>query len=98
VEQGKVPNTKMDHEVTGEQCSQCGKVVRGNFTVSDDKMGGNGMMIVIDSTPDRNYNICDGCNILICYECSIAPETGFCNECYKAYQDDGEAYHKDDNK
>jgi hypothetical protein len=38
-------------------------------------------MVVIDGTPDRNFNVCDLCNETVCFECSEEPESGYCNRC-----------------
>jgi len=63
-------------------CSSCGKEVTGGFEVQDQKTEEGVPVIAIVSSPDRNFNICDSCNILVCYDCSRHPESGYCDKCY----------------
>ncbi len=39
-------------------------------------------MVVIDGTPDRDFNVCDLCNVTICFDCSIDKDSGYCNACH----------------
>ncbi len=63
----------------GETCTVCGKACRGGFEVYSRNR--DVPVIVIDSTPDRNFNVCDLCNCTICFDCSTNPDSGYCNEC-----------------
>jgi len=51
-------------------------------------------VIAIDATPDRNYNVCDFCNIVVHFACSRDPESGYCDPCLdklEAYESEDEA-------
>jgi uncharacterized paraquat-inducible protein A len=70
-------------------CSSCGKEVRGGFDVYERTLKDGTPMVVVDTTPDRNFNVCDSCNILVCFHCSEHPDSGYCNTCYaKIYSTD----------
>ena len=73
-------------------CSLCRKKVTGGFDVWSKPMKDGGTFIAVDSTPDRNFNICDLCNIVICFDCSVDPDTGYCNDCLRRITDDGEQH------
>lgn len=66
-------------------CAKCGKDTRGGFEVYDRDLPGGFFEIVIDSTPDRNFNVCDACNTAVHFKCSKWPETGCCDECAEKY-------------
>ena len=66
----------------GEICTECGKECRGGFEVDSRQLGDGTPEVVIDTTPDRNFNVFDACNITICFVCSIDPDSGYCNACY----------------
>jgi hypothetical protein len=68
------------NKIMGEICTVCGTECRGGFEVYRDFKKG---YIVIDSTPDRNYNVCDLCNRVVCFDCSVNPDSGFCNDCWE---------------
>ena len=63
-------------------CAVCNEPVIGGFDVYSRPEKN---LIVIDSTPDRNFNICDLCNKCVHFRCSKAPETGYCDECYRRH-------------
>lgn len=71
-----------------EICEKCGCEVRGDFEVYS-RDTARGYEIVVDSTPDRNYNVCDSCNMVVCFSCSTYPESGYCDDCIKEYQLEG---------
>src|SRR5579872_3136352 len=54
----------------GEICSVCGKECRGGFEVYERTLRDGTPEIVIDTTPDRNFNVCDACNVVTCFTCS----------------------------
>ena len=63
-----------------EICTVCGKTCLGGFEVySHEKHGVP--TVVVDSTPDRNFNVCDLCNDTICFDCSQDRDSGYCNKC-----------------
>ena len=62
-------------------CSVCNKEVQGGFEVYERTLKDGTPMVVIDGTPDRNFNVCDLCNETVCFECSEEPESGYCNRC-----------------
>jgi hypothetical protein len=76
--------TSMTNQPTaGAQiCSVCREPVTGSFEVHEYRRKGV-PQIVIESTSDRNFNVCDSCNDVICYRCSEHPDSGYCNHCYR---------------
>jgi hypothetical protein len=66
-----------------EICSVCLKECRGGFEVYERTLADGTFEIVIDSTPDRNFNVCDACNRVTCFACSIDSDSGYCNDCYR---------------
>jgi len=66
----------------GEICTECGKECRGGFEVYSRELADGTPEIVVDSTPDRNFNVCDACNRVTCFTCSIDADSGYCNDCY----------------
>ena len=66
-----------------EICSVCKKECRGGFEVYERTRKDGTAMVVIDTTPDRNYNVCDYCNEIVCFMCSEEPESGLCNKCLR---------------
>jgi len=67
----------------GEICTVCKKECSGGFEVSSRQLADGTPEIVIDTTPDRNFNVCDACNRTICFECSVSPDSGYCNDCFR---------------
>jgi hypothetical protein len=63
-----------------EICSVCGKRCAGGFEVYD-RVESGVPVIVIDGTPDCNFNVCDWCNKTVCFDCSDDRDSGLCNEC-----------------
>jgi hypothetical protein len=59
-------------------CEVCKEPVKGGFEVYTRPEEN---LIVVDSTPDRDFNICDSCNKCVCFQCSIDRDSGYCNEC-----------------
>jgi hypothetical protein len=57
-------------------CSVCNKEVQGGFEVYERTLKDGTPMVVIDGTPDRNFNVCDLCNETVCFKCSEEPESG----------------------
>jgi hypothetical protein len=67
----------------GEICVVCGKECRGGFEVYERQLADGTPEIIIDSTPDRNFNVCDLCNVVTCFACSVNADSGYCNDCFK---------------
>ncbi len=75
-------------------CYVCGQEVQGGFEVHERTMRDGTPVIAIDATPDRNYNVCDFCNIVVHFACSRDPESGYCDPCLdklEAYESEDEA-------
>ena len=70
-----------------ETCSVCRTQCRGGFDVYERVKNGV-PTIVVDSTPDRNFNVCDLCNVSICFDCSKEPDSGYCNQCLARVRSD----------
>ena len=66
-------------------CAVCHKEVRGGFEVYT-KEKANGFHIVVDSTPDRDFNACDSCNKTVHFRCCGYPESGYCDACIDEYK------------
>jgi hypothetical protein len=64
-------------------CTVCGKECRGGFEVYErESADGTTEVVIVDSTPDRNFNVCDACNRVTCFACSVNADSGYCNDCY----------------
>ena len=77
-------------------CAVCLQEVQGGFEVYERTFKDETPMIAIDTTPDRNYNVCDLCNIVVHFWCSRDPESGYCDGCLNQLQmerDESEASH-----
>lgn len=62
-------------------CIVCQQECRGGFEVYDRTRKDGTFEVVIDSTHDRDYNVCDLCNASVHFRCSCRPETGYCDAC-----------------
>lgn len=71
-------------EESGDLCTVCSKPVRGSFMVIEGEWGDE-FTISISSTPDRDFNVCDGCNDTVHFKCSKHPATGYCDGCFEKY-------------
>lgn len=68
-----------------EKCPRCGGVLTGGFNVVNAKLPDGTFYIGIEGTPDRNFIVCDSCNVLLCNSCCKYPESGYCDECIEKY-------------
>jgi len=59
--------------------------VTGGFDVIESDRGDE-FIIAIVPTPDRDFNVCDGCNEIVHFKCSLHPETGYCDRCFLRYR------------
>ena len=80
---GQFTTTMQDQE-SGDVCSGCKKPVKGGFDVVEGE-GDEGFTIAIVATPDRDFNVCDGCNEVVHFACSHHPATGYCDRCFEKY-------------
>jgi hypothetical protein len=82
----------MQDQESGDVCSVCKKPVKGGFDVVEGE-GDEGFTIAIVATPDRDFNVCDACNVVVHFKCSQHPETGYCDGCFARYnpEDTGSA-------
>jgi hypothetical protein len=62
-------------------CEVCGREVRGDIDVADGELPDGTWLVLLTSTPDRDWILCDGCNKLVCHDCSEHPKTGYCDSC-----------------
>lgn len=72
-----------------EICEVCGQPTRGGFENYERTLKDGTPMIVVDTTPDRNFNVCDLCNKVVHFRCSMHPETGYCDECLEKVYPEG---------
>jgi hypothetical protein len=67
------------------KCELCGRKVRGDLEVSDGQLPDGTGIVLITSTPDRDWIMCDSCGRLVCHDCCEHPKTGFCDGCIAKY-------------
>ena len=66
-------------------CEVCGRQVHGDLEVSDGELANGIGIVLITSTPDRDWILCDNCNKLVCHNCCEHPKTGYCDPCITKY-------------
>ena len=64
-----------------EICTVCLNECRGGFEVYERTRADGTFEIVVDTTPDGDFNVCDLCNVAVHFRCSLRPETGYCDAC-----------------
>jgi hypothetical protein len=62
------------------KCESCKREVRGEINVSSGVVRGV-PVICLTSTPDRDWICCDRCNAIVCHDCCMHPESGYCDSC-----------------
>ena len=67
-------------------CQACGREVSGEVTVSESLLPGGIRVVRLESTPDRDWICCDGCNALLCHGCCLYPGSGYCDSCIARYR------------
>jgi len=78
----RIPFAMTTRTMNADICSVCERPVKGGFEVfSYSRLGSP--QVEIESTPDRDFNVCDWCNMTVCFRCSDFPESGLCNRCYR---------------
>jgi hypothetical protein len=65
-------------------CESCQREVHGSFEVTEEERA-DGFVIKVEGTPDRDFNVCDACNKLVCFDCCCCPERGYCSDCCIKY-------------
>lgn len=66
-------------------CELCGRDLVGLLEVSESELLDGTPVVRVDSTPDRNWIVCDSCNRLLCHGCCKYPESGYCDRCIEKY-------------
>lgn len=62
-------------------CEKCKREVRGDIEVSSGILPNGVGVVLMTSTPDRNWICCDKCAVIVCHDCSTHPESGYCDSC-----------------
>ena len=70
-----------DKEIAEFICVVCKEPCRGGFDVWSKERKDGTFLIAVDSTPDRDFNVCDSCNDAVHFRCSKDPDTGYCDKC-----------------
>jgi len=68
-----------------EVCPGCRRQLEGVVVVSSAMVGGINF-VVMEETPDRNWIECDACGKVICKNCCVFPDSGYCDRCYFTYK------------
>ena len=63
-------------------CTACKQPVNGGFEVHGRRLRNGTPLITVNSTPDRDHNVCDLCNRTVHFRCSAYPDSGYCDDCY----------------
>lgn len=66
-------------------CQLCGREVTGRIDVCESTLSDDTPVISMDSTPDRDWIICDSCNTFVCHNCCRYPLSGYCDTCIDKY-------------
>ncbi len=73
----------MEDNESGDVCTVCQQAVTGGFDVFSGFQNDGTPTVVVEGTADRNFNVCDLCNDTVCFRCSLHPESGYCNPCFR---------------
>lgn len=68
-----------------EACPGCRRELLGAIETSAAVVGGI-QFVVMKETSDRNWIICDGCNLTVCKGCCVMPDSGYCDRCFFKYK------------
>jgi len=86
------------------QCEQCGNDVHGDIQIveiTDEEVlreHGADWGIAEVPTPDRDWIVCDGCNVLLCRNCAHYWQTGYCDDCLAAADDENAELHQEEDE
>jgi hypothetical protein len=69
----------------------CKEDCKGGFDVWDKTRKDGTFNIAIDSTPDRDFYVCDLCNDVVHFRCSRHPESGYCDTCFVRLNPDSDS-------
>jgi hypothetical protein len=59
-------------------CEICGSELQGDFEIEELEISGL-PFLSINEPGKRDWLLCKFCNLLVCHECCIRPESGYCN-------------------
>jgi hypothetical protein len=62
-------------------CTICTREVDGDIEVSSGTLPNGVGVVLMTSTPDRDWIRCDACAVIICHDCCLHPESGYCDSC-----------------
>lgn len=62
-------------------CEVCKREVHGEINVSSGLLPDGVGVVLLTSTPDRDWICCDRCNALVCHDCCAHPKSGYCDSC-----------------
>jgi len=62
-------------------CSICKREVHGDIEVSSGLLPNGVGVVLMTSTPDRDWICCDRCAVIVCRDCCKHPESGYCDSC-----------------
>lgn len=66
-------------------CSICRREVTGRIDVREYELNDGTPVVSMDSSPDRDWILCDSCNALVCHDCCRHPQSGYCDACIEKY-------------
>ncbi len=64
-----------------DNCPVCNCLLTGAIETSSAEVGGI-QFVVMEETSDRNWIICDFCNEVVCKNCCVKPDSGYCDRCF----------------
>jgi hypothetical protein len=102
--EGGEMNSPLDETATGEQvkpddaadsvaaprignCEICDAALYGELAVESEIVDGIGF-VSLKEMSERNWILCDACNLLLCRDCCQQPQTGLCNSCFNRMEKD----------
>jgi hypothetical protein len=59
-------------------CEICGREVQGNLEAEEVNIGGV-IFPALKESIKKDWLLCKFCNILVCEDCCLNPESGYCN-------------------
>jgi hypothetical protein len=62
-------------------CAICKREVHGDIEVSSGTLPNGVGVVLMTSTPDRDWICCDACAAIVCRDCCMHPESGYCDSC-----------------
>jgi hypothetical protein len=72
-------------EAAMEKCPVCKTTeLQGNLTPTFIVANGEVWYVGMLSIPSRNWICCENCQAMVCHQCCVYPESGYCNACFAA--------------